>query len=64
MRVFSGLAVNCRVLESEFFRASKRVGVFVSCPRLREVHTKEVLRALLSSETRTLGFPAGPEFGP
>ena len=43
----AGLAITQRLLASPLFRSSRRVGVYVSCQRLREVDTSPVLEAIL-----------------
>jgi hypothetical protein len=48
----AGLAITQRVLASALFRNSRRVGVFVSCRRLREVDTAPLLAKLLGQGTR------------
>ena len=39
-------------MKSELFSTSKRVGVYVSCARLREVDTRAILSSLLASDKR------------
>jgi hypothetical protein len=48
-RAVPGLAIEQRLLASDVFKRSTRVGVYVSCERLREVDTHGVLRELFRS---------------
>lgn len=55
--VFSHLLMHCAgskitrtVLESDFFQRSKNVGIYLSCQKLREVDTSDIVQALLDGQ--------------
>ena len=52
-RVRAGVYACDRILSAPFYRRSARVGVYVACPRLREVDTAPLVRDLLASTPRS-----------
>lgn len=55
----AGQAICERIVAADLFAQSRRVGVYVSCPRLREVDTSRVLSHIFSS-----AHPPGPARAP
>jgi hypothetical protein len=45
---FSDLAIQSTILNSSWFKASKRLCAYISCYRLREVDTSKILAEVLS----------------
>lgn len=49
--VFLDLAIQTTILDSSWFKASKRLCAYISCQQLREVDTSKILAECLPSNT-------------
>lgn len=55
--VFPDLAIQDNILNSSWFKASKRLCAYISCAQLREVDTSKIIAEVLSSDP---GESTGP----